>query len=192
MADIDMEHVRKLVLIDEVLNRGLRNWHMHARIYPGCDPIFDNWLDGLLERMADNTASLGEVATDEMVYEAVRLNTLGDVFAVKAQKMAELHGFYSDICCYVEEGQVSSCVYVSGKARQERDSQGRQIADMLHALDYEAYVMPDDVDEDGLVVYATIDFPKYLALKEKMIKNLFTIERQNGKIEEKRDEADKE
>jgi len=66
MADIDMEHVRKLVLIDEVLNRGLRNWHMHARIYPGCDPIFDNWLDGLLERMADNTASLGEVATGQI------------------------------------------------------------------------------------------------------------------------------
>lgn len=194
MADIDMEHVRKLVLIDEVLNRGLRNWHMRARVYPGCNPGFpgcnpgfDDWLDGLLDKSA---ASAGESATDEMVYEVVRLNTLGDVFAVKAQKMAELHGLQSDICCYVEDNQVSSSVYVSGKWLSAHKAMGDAIANMLKELGYETYVMPDDVDENNVVVSATIDFPKYLALKEKMIKNLFTVNGQNGKIEEKNDDKE--
>lgn len=187
MAEIDMENVRKLVLIDEVLNRGLRNWHMRIRGYPRCNLGFDDWLDGLLDKVA---GAVGDSATDEMVYEAVNLHTLGDVFAVKAQKMAELHGLQSDICCYVEDNQVSSSVYVFGKWLSAHKAMGDAIANMLKELGYETYVMPDDVDENNVVVSATIDFPKYLALKEKMIKNLFTVNRQNGKIEEKNDDKE--
>lgn len=166
-----IEHVRKLALIDEVLNRTLREWHRKQGTLPldWQGKPFIEWVDCLICHCAKQIATWCDATRplpdDNDILCALKVNAIGDVFALSEEKTAR-KSFQTDINCYVEEGVVYSSIWLKGVESKAVSDEADRIADRLKFAGYSAETWIDEEDDHEVTVNANIDFPLYRDMAE--------------------------
>lgn len=166
-----IEHVRKLALIDEVLNRTLREWHRKQGTLPldRQGKPFIEWVDCLICHCAKQIATWCDATRplpdDNDILCALKVNAIGDVFALNEEKTAR-KSFQTDINCYVEEGVVYSSIWLKGADSNAVSDEADRIADRLKFAGYAAETWIDEEDDHEVTVNAQIDFPLYREMAE--------------------------
>lgn len=161
-----IDHVRKLALIDEVLNRALREWHSKQGSLPldWQGKPFIEWVDCLIGHVAKQIATWCDATRplpdDNDILCALRVNAIGDVFALYEEKTAR-KSFQTDINCYVEEGIVYSSIWLKGVDSNAVSEEADRIAGRMNSAGYSAETWIDEEDEHEVTVNAQIDFPLY-------------------------------
>ena len=161
-----IDHVRKLALTGEVLNRAIREWHSKQGSLPydgQCKPFIE-WVDCLIGHAARQIATWCDATRPLPDYNdilcALRVNAIGDVFALYEEKTAR-KSFQTDVNCYVEEGVVYSNIWLKGVDREAVSDEADRIADRMNSAGYSAETWIDEEDEHEVTVNAQIDFPLY-------------------------------
>ena len=166
-----LEHVRKLALIDEVLNRTLREWHRKQGTLPldWQGKPFVEWVDCLIGHVAKQIATWCDatrpIPDDKDVLCALKVNAIGDELALSEEKTAR-KSFQTDINCYVEEGVVYSSIWMKGVDPKAVSEEADRIAERMRLAGYSAETWIDEEDEHEVTVNAQIDFPLYRDMVE--------------------------
>lgn len=166
-ACIDMiRKAEKEILSDKKFKKALEEWHREKGTPPsgGRNLDFKDWLRVRIDDMAGCIGDFKYAGfrMPHVISEALRVNAVGDVNAIREASLGKKAGFATDINCYVQEGIVYANVYVEGtdaiKVHKRADMISRRFAER----GYSAEVWVDEEDERCVTVSAEIDFPIYL------------------------------
>lgn len=165
--------VKKLVRSDKELLVELRSWYFHDRrgwLRDDCRTrSFDEWLSGLVEHMSRQLcASISDRKPSEIV-NALRINAVGDVNALREARLAKRAGFNTDTNCYIEDGVVNANVFVEGADFEKVSRRAKLIKDRFVKMGYSAEVWIDEEENSCQTVNAQIDLAIYLRMARKFV-----------------------
>ena len=158
---------RRMAYDDLILLKSLKDWYRHkGRILRECqDYDFDEWLIWILGEMIREVKAEPPISlTEEMLVEALRVESIGDFVAVKASEVAKTYGFESDINCYVEEGVVHSSIWLKGDDAKRTEEHANRLAERFNHIGYSAETYIDEEDDREVTVNAQLDLPLYIKL----------------------------
>lgn len=149
----------KKAMRDKALSKALREWYKRKHSQAGVGQCFRGWFDGLLDYLA---GQLGDSpVTHSHLLSALRVNAADDPLAVKCADNARHDGFTADTNCYVEEGEVCSNVWVSGKTAEENRREAETIRDIFRKAGYDSEVWVDSEDDTDCIVNSYKKFSAY-------------------------------
>ena len=157
---------RAKAMMSSPLRCRLKEWFAKKGACP--DPEvkdFVEWVERRIDYLAGHMGNCRK--TVDSLLTALRVQAVGDPYAVYLAECAEDSGFKTDINCYVEEGRVWSSVWLSGEDAKKTENMADNIAKSIRLLGYDADIWIDEEDEHEVTVNASIDFAAYYKLVKK-------------------------
>ena len=158
MAIGTIKSAARLAIEDAKLARALRDLHKKDCIFTGTSCPFMKWLEGLVDKLSVSI----ENPTAHLIVEAMRVNAIGDSFALLLARCSRRAGLKADVSCYVEEGVIHSAVWQKGSNAEEVKQAAEDMAAIFRKAGYATDVYVDEEDEREVTVNAQIDFSFYL------------------------------
>ena len=163
-----VERVVELTREDPAFDSALHDWYDRKIFLSSkvADKSYDDWLRTIIVELSGDLGIVMRPFNPDPsgIALALRVNAIGDGLALDESKRAEDDGFESDANCYVEEGVVSSNVWLrhvdSGKTRERAE----EVRACFSSSGYSAEILADAEDPRGATVMATINFPIYASL----------------------------
>lgn len=155
------------VMRSKPLRESLKDWFNHKGSCPFNDtPLFSDWVDKMLEMMREEIGNI-RLETAENLFEALKVQSMGDPIALKCVRYLNKKKVQNDIDCYVEEGKVYASVWIKHKVVDYVNELADKVRGMFRNKGYLASICIDDEDSSETTVCAVIDVAKFFKMQKK-------------------------
>lgn len=157
----------------------------------GCESSsFEAWLRHEIDMMSAGIGLLYGYydPPPQALADVVQIHAVGDRNALIVAHRAADAGYETDTSCYVQEGVVTSDIYIRGDDAEKTIMEAISIARSLRELGYSADTFVNPEDHCAITVGASLDFLQYIALVRQGRLVLYFPQ---GKTDEYRREAER-
>ena len=153
--------VKAKAMQSATLRKELKGWFFRDKRYTRTERCFGNWLGYIIDGVACGIHEDRLITVDNL-FVGLKVQAIGDRFAVRYAAKAERDGYDTDINCYVEDGVVFASVYLSGKNAKGTKERAALMAAAFRKNGYFAETVVDEEDNRDYFVNAQIDFSLYV------------------------------
>lgn len=155
------------VMRSKPLRESLKDWFNHKGSCPFNDtPLFSDWVDKMLEMMREEIGN-SRLETAENLFEALKVQSMGDPLALKCARQLEKKKVQTDTDCYVEEGKVYASVWIKHMVVDYVNELADKVRSKFRDKGYLASICIEDEDSSEATVCAVIDVAKFFKLQKK-------------------------
>ena len=155
------------VMRSKTLRESLKDWFNHKGKCPFNEvERFGDWVDLMLDMMRVEIGN-SRLETAENLFEALKVQSMGDPIALKCVRYLNKKKVQNDIDCYVEEGKVYASVWIKHKVVDYVNELADKVHGMFRDKGYLTSIWIDDEDSSEATVCAVMDVAKFFKMQKK-------------------------